>query len=102
MAKTAKKATKKATKKVTKKVAGKKAAGTGRKVVRKTEEQQKAVFGLMKRANGATLADIKAAGYNVPAMAVIAMAERHGFKTKVAKSDVVGERTRYLITGTAK
>lgn len=94
MAKAVKKVAKKSAKKVAKK------AASGRKVVRKSPEQKKAVFALLKRTNGATMADIHAAGYPVAAMAVLKMAERNGFKTKVVKKE--GELTRYHAYGEAK
>jgi hypothetical protein len=69
--------------------------GTDKKVGSKhVTEDQAVVFKLLCRENGATLADMQAAGYNWPAQAVLKMAERNGFKTSQKKTE--GERTRYF------
>lgn len=87
--KVAKKAVK-ATKKVVKKAVAKKAT------VKKTNQDQDSVFKLMLRNVGATLHDFIEAGYSWPAMGIVKMAERNGFKTSVKK--VPGEPTRYFAT----
>jgi hypothetical protein len=80
-------AKKKASKKTTaKKPAAKKAPRVGSKV----EEALK----LMKRANGATLADFAALGFNQPAMAACKAAERRGLKVEIRKEE--GTPKRYL------
>lgn len=84
------KVVKKAAKKVAKKV---KKAPAAPKVKTQTDDQ-KAVFKLMTRANGATIKDFQEAGYVWPAQGVMKMAERNGYKTSQKKAK--GELTRYF------
>lgn len=85
------KSVKKPAKKAAKKVAKKAAAPKAPKV---PNEDQKAVFKLLTRTNGASLADLVEAGYSWPAQGVLKMAERNGYKTSQKKA--AGERTRYF------
>jgi hypothetical protein len=64
------------------------------KTVRTPTDPQKVLFRLMQRENGASLADLKAAGLKQPAMAIVQQARNHGFKASAKK--VAGERTRYF------
>lgn len=80
----------KAVKKVAKKTSGKNFDALHEKLIT-----------LFKRPTGATLAEIKAAGYDyAPGIFALRIAERRGYKTSVVKKD--GERTRYLAKGAAK
>lgn len=71
-------------KKATKKSAAKKS----------TTSKVDAAIKLMKRANGATLADFAEIGFNQPAMAAVKAAERRGMKVEVKKEE--GARTKYI------
>jgi hypothetical protein len=64
------------------------------KTVRPPTDTQKVLFKLMQRENGASLADLKAAGLKQAAMAIVHQARNHGFKASAKK--VAGERTRYF------
>lgn len=67
---------------------------TKAKTDRTPTDIQKVLFRLLQRADGATLADLKAAGLKQPAMAIVQQAKNHGFKASAKK--VAGERTRYF------
>lgn len=86
---TAKKAAKKSTKQAAKKSATKAPSNGNRDALHSK------LISLFCRPNGATLAEIKAAGYTYgSAVAALKIAEGAGCKTSVKK--VAGERTRYI------
>ena len=91
-----KSARKPSSKKTTVKKVAKKAA---KKVAKITQNRplnalQEKLLKLFHRPQGATLADVVAAGANRPAMMALRMFERRGYKTSVVKKE--GEVTRYI------
>lgn len=86
----------KTVKKVAAKVAG--------KVVKKVRQDRTALHDtlikMFKRPNGATLREIKDAGYDyAPGIFALRIAETRGYKIKVVKKE--GERARYCAFGSA-
>jgi hypothetical protein len=64
-----------------------------KKAVAPNQLHQK-LIALMARKEGAGIADFQTVeGFNLPSMAVVRIAERHGYKTNVSKKP--GERTVY-------
>lgn len=91
-------------KKSVKKVAKSAKSTKSTKKVAKTNGNREALHDtlikMFKRPNGATLAEIKEAGYDyAPGIFALRIAERRGYKTKVVKKE--GERSRYVATGSA-
>jgi hypothetical protein len=81
-------------KKTSKKTTAKKT--TAKKAVHKARSGGKVdeAIKLMKRANGATLADFAEVEFNQPAMTAVKAAERRGLKVEVRKEE--GEYKRYV------
>lgn len=93
MAKSVAKKSAKSTKTVAK-VANKSAKTVATKEAKKPNELHDALVKLMLRPSGATIADFQTVdGFNIPSMAVVRIAERHGYKASASKKP--GERTVY-------
>jgi hypothetical protein len=91
MAKTAKKAATKTTKKSNKTVTSTKAVAKKAAAPNPLHEK---LIALMLRPSGAGIADFQQVeGFAIPAMAVVRIAERHGYKASASKKP--GERTVY-------
>jgi hypothetical protein len=64
------------------------------KETEKPNELHAALIALMARKDGATIADFQTVeGFNIPSMAALRIAERHGYKATSSKKP--GERTVY-------
>jgi hypothetical protein len=64
----------------------------------KFAETRDKIVKLLRRPNGATIAELNEVGHNASAQAALKLAESRGLKTKSTKAD--GERTHYFATGT--
>jgi hypothetical protein len=92
MAKTAKKVAKVVAKKSTTKAA-KSAKAVAKKAAAPNPLHEK-LIALMARKDGATIADFQTVdGFNIPSMAVVRIAQRHGYEASASKKP--GERTVY-------
>jgi hypothetical protein len=64
------------------------------KEAKRPNEFHAALIALMLRKDGATIQDFQGIeGFNIPSMAVVRIAERHGYKASASKKP--GERTVY-------
>jgi hypothetical protein len=93
-AKVAKSATKAVAKKSAAPVAKKSTKAVATKEAKKPNEFHAALIALMVRKDGATIQDFQGVdGFNIPSMAALKIAERHGYKTSAVKEP--GKRTVY-------
>ena len=96
-AKVAKSATKAVAKKSAAPVAKKSTKAVATKEAKKPNEFHAALIALMVRKDGATIQDFQGVdGFNIPSMAVVRIAQRHGYEASASKKP--GERTVYKAT----